>query len=203
MKNVTRGVCLFLFVVVALLLASGCKSHRVVEQTNVVDRVGQRVFVADTLASKAWVDLRDSLSLSVVCLDSIVEQVFDSVREVFTVDTAGRVIGHDVWHNTNRQRDHYHFADASKMISSRSVSKDSVTNNGKIFISRDSTYLRDSAKITGITVNESKPNAIRQAVTKVGSGINTIFCVIGVIVFLLVVVAVLLYKKFGIKIWKW
>lgn len=197
MKNVAKISCLFLFVVMAVVLASSCASRRVVEQTNVVDRVGERVASADTVVSKARQDRHDSVAVAVVKSDSVVEQIADSVREVFTVDTAGNVIGHEVYHSTTRNRDHYHFADTKTASVSNTHKEDSVRTASNIATSRDSSLIIGTAKITEIHENEANP--IKRKFTQVGNAILKVVGMVALLLLFVLVVAAWFYKSFKEK----
>lgn len=207
MRNVTKKVCFALLVVVAALVLAGCKSSKHVEQTTVVDRVGRQVFAADTLSRKAQSEKTDSFRLSVVRLDSVVESVQDSVRETITLDANGKVVKRDVWHQTNRNRDHYHFADRGQSARSTSNNRDSTYRASALVAKKDSTLLRDSAKITeiprpdvGTTVAKKAAGGVKAAATKARNFVRDL--IVGLAIFIILIVAIyfLLRWKFGIDV---
>lgn len=207
MKNVTKKVCFTLLLVVAALAMAGCRSTKHVEQTSVVDRVGRQVFAADTLSRKAQSEKVDSFRLSVVRLDSVVESVQDSVREKIIVDTNGNVVSRDVWHQTNRNRDHYHFADRGQSAKSTSNNRDSTYRASALVAKKDSTLLKDSSKITeishsdvGTTVAKKAAGGVKAAATKVGNFVRDL--IVGLAIFIILIVAIyfLLRWKLGIDV---
>lgn len=202
MKKADKLFWLLLLVIVLLLLC-GCRTSRKVERVSTVERVGERVFTADSLAHRARSERRDSVSERVVRADSVVVVLQDSVRECLVVDTAGNILGRDIWHTTNRFRDSFHFGNThSSAVLSRSAT-DSIAHAVSVVSHKDSTLLKDSCKMT--ENREVQPKAVakaKKAVTHVRNGIRTVLAIVGGIVALLVIIAVVVYRKWGIKLWR-
>lgn len=182
MNNATKIACFIALLLVTVCLV-GCKSSKQVVQGTVVDRVGERVEQRQ----------RQVDSTSVARHDSVTVYIADSVKEIITVDTAGNILKHEIYHNTNRNREAYRLADNSKTIRH---DNDSKSNRDSSFVRRDS-VLKAASEITDFSQKQtaSSGKTKQSLLSRVGDWIKTRLAWIGVFALIILVFIVLRKTK--------